>query len=278
MPDFTNFKTLIRPGSPNTALLAPPGASPHNFGLRPSQAAALEAADLVVWSGADLVPWLALPIATLGGGEALDVSALPGVIHIAAREGGVFDDGADHGGQHDHDHGGHEGEDDPHRWLDPRNAAAFAYGVAEALAEKDPGHAALYRANAQAFGAQMAALETEIAALLGPVAGRRYLSAHDALRYFEARFGLSPLGALTGIDDAKPGARRVAAIRAAAQDAACALADSEVGGPAPLRAALGEGIRIEVADPMGAEQTPGPDHYAATMRALAAALRRCLDS
>ena len=80
------------------------------------------------------------------------------------------------------------------------------------------------------------------------------------------------------IDDAKPGARRVAAIRAAAQDAACALADSEVGGPAPLRAALGEGIRIEVADPMGAEQTPGPDHYAATMRALAAALRRCLDS
>ena len=25
MPDFTNFRTLIRPGSPNTALLAPPG-------------------------------------------------------------------------------------------------------------------------------------------------------------------------------------------------------------------------------------------------------------
>lgn len=25
MPDFTNFKTLVRPGSPNTALLAPPG-------------------------------------------------------------------------------------------------------------------------------------------------------------------------------------------------------------------------------------------------------------
>ena len=25
MPDVTNFKTLVRPGSPNTALLAPPG-------------------------------------------------------------------------------------------------------------------------------------------------------------------------------------------------------------------------------------------------------------
>lgn len=28
MPDFINFKTLTRPGSPNTALLAPPGFTP----------------------------------------------------------------------------------------------------------------------------------------------------------------------------------------------------------------------------------------------------------
>ena len=40
-------------------LIVQPGASPHEYSLRPSEAAALQNADLVFWIGPDLTPWLA---------------------------------------------------------------------------------------------------------------------------------------------------------------------------------------------------------------------------
>ena len=44
-----------------------PGATPHGYAMRPSEAAALEDADIVVWIGPDLTPWLEDAIGTLAG-------------------------------------------------------------------------------------------------------------------------------------------------------------------------------------------------------------------
>ena len=43
-------------GSPD--VLVDPGADPHSFQLRPSQARGLGQADLVIWMGPELTPWL----------------------------------------------------------------------------------------------------------------------------------------------------------------------------------------------------------------------------
>ena len=51
-------------------LVIPPGASPHGYALRPSEARALQDADLVVWVGPVLTPWLADPIETLADPDA----------------------------------------------------------------------------------------------------------------------------------------------------------------------------------------------------------------
>ena len=53
------------PGVGEPGLILPPGASPHGYALRPSEARLLQDADLVVWIGPALTPWLADPIATL---------------------------------------------------------------------------------------------------------------------------------------------------------------------------------------------------------------------
>ena len=52
-------------GTPD--LVIPQGASPHGYSMRPSQAAALEVSDLVIWVGEGLTPWLAEPIEVLAG-------------------------------------------------------------------------------------------------------------------------------------------------------------------------------------------------------------------
>ena len=57
----------------NPALVVSPGASPHRYSLRPSEAQALQDADFVFWVSAGLTPWLADTVVTLtmGLGTAL---------------------------------------------------------------------------------------------------------------------------------------------------------------------------------------------------------------
>lgn len=92
-------------GAPD--LIVQPGASPHEYSLRPSEAAALQDADLVFWIGADLTPWLSDTIETLAPDAA--VTALlesDGTIELEFREGALFE-------AHDHDeHGDEDGHDD----------------------------------------------------------------------------------------------------------------------------------------------------------------------
>ncbi len=88
-------------------LIVPPGASPHQYNLRPSEARALQEADLVFWVGEELTPWLADTVATLAGDAS--VTALmdtDGTVALQMREGALFE-------AHDHgDHGAHENGED----------------------------------------------------------------------------------------------------------------------------------------------------------------------
>lgn len=89
-------------GTPD--LIVQPGASPHEYSLRPSEAAALQDANLVFWIGADLTPWLTDTIGTLASDAA--VTALletDGTIELEFRESALFEA---------HDHDAHEGHDD----------------------------------------------------------------------------------------------------------------------------------------------------------------------
>ena len=97
-------------GTPD--LIVTPGASPHEYSLRPSNAAALESADLVFWVGETLTPWLADAATTLAGdADVTELIELEGVLRLETREDAVFephrhedDDDHDHAGDHGHDH------------------------------------------------------------------------------------------------------------------------------------------------------------------------------
>ena len=46
-------------------LLLPPGIAPHDYALRPSDAARIAESDLIFWVGPGLTPWLAEGLATV---------------------------------------------------------------------------------------------------------------------------------------------------------------------------------------------------------------------
>ncbi|WP_370639405.1 metal ABC transporter solute-binding protein, Zn/Mn family [Cognatishimia sp. F0-27] len=96
-------------------LIMPSAASPHEYSLRPSEAGAIQAAEVVFWMGRDLTPWLENALETLAP-EAERVALLESeaTTLLAFREGALFD-AHDHGDHDGHEHGddhGHEHVDD----------------------------------------------------------------------------------------------------------------------------------------------------------------------
>jgi len=257
-------------------LLVDGAASPHTYSLTPSDAEALQAADIVFWVGPGLELFLAGAIDGLAAGaRVVELARTPGIELLPIREGGAFEAHA-----HDHADGedAHGAEADMHFWLDPANAARLGEAIAETLAEADPEHAQAYRGNAGVLRTDLAALTTELAAALAPVRDKPFIVFHDAYQYFERRFGLTAAGAVTVTPDTMPGARRVSELRAriAASGVACVFAEPQFE-PAIVAAVLeGSAARAGELDPEGARLAPGKDLYGQLLRGLAAGFVACL--
>lgn len=255
------------------ALLVSGGRSPHDFALRPSDVRKLRDARLVIWVGPALEPFLTRAIAAhAAGARVVTLMERPGIRLLPARRSEGW---ATHKDAHDHVA---QDRADPHIWLSPANAAAIAGIAARELAALDPANRARYDANASAVERRIAALDAELAGRLAPVRTVRYLVFHDAYQYFEDRYRLSPLGAVTVVAGRAPGARALARLRdwARSGKARCIFREPQFVPAAVATIRQGTGLAEGVLDPLGAAIPPGPGHWFALMRGLADALVSCL--
>jgi zinc transport system substrate-binding protein len=270
-------------------LLVRGGASPHSYTMKPSDAKALSAADLVVWVGPELEGFLEKPLqANAPKATRLTLMDLKSLTLLQAREGGAWEP-HDHGHeQHGHDHKGHDHGDhdhdedhdelNSHIWLDPSNARAIVTATADALAAKDPADAEAYRTNAERTLQALDALDAELKTTLAPLKDKPFVVFHDAYQYFEARYDLSAVGSITVSPDRRPSAKRLSAIRAkiAGLNAACVFSEPQFE-PTLVRTVVeGTKAKTGVLDPEGADLPEGETLYPTLMRNLAASLRGCL--
>ena len=263
-------------------LIVKGSASPHNYSLRPSDAAALESADIVFWTGHGMELFLADALDTLStNARVVELAEAPGIALLPVREGGAFEahshgDDHDHDHDHSHDHGHDEG--DMHFWLDPENAKLMVTEIAAVLGEADPDNAATYQANAEAELVRLDALTAELGETLAAVEGKPFIVFHDAYQYFETRFGLDVAGTVTVSPEAMPGAARIDELRAKVAElgATCVFAEPNFE-PAIVRTIVeGTEAKAGVLDPEGAALTEGPDLYPELLRGLANGLVDCL--
>ena len=279
-------------GTPGVLLTA--GANAHDFQLRPSQVADLAQAGLVIWVGPEMTPWLDRTLDGLSdGGARLGLLAAKGTTTRSFEDAGEEgEEGHDHAAEghdhaaaadgaeaeaedHDHDHHG----TDPHAWLDPGNAQVWLGAIAAELSRLDPANAAVYAANAQAAAQQTARLDTEVAALLQPVADKPFVVFHDAYGYFADHYGLTIAGAIALGDAASPGAAHLKELQAdlSAGQALCIFPEANHDPKLVGIMADGTGVRVGGAlDPEGSLLEPGPGLYAAMLSGLAQTLATCL--
>ena len=281
----------VMEGVGEPTLIVRGAASPHTYALRPSDAGALQDADLVFWTGAGMELFLADALTTLSAeAEVVELSQAPGITLLPVREGGTFEahshEGDSHDHEHDHEEHDHEGHDhdhdhaggDMHFWLDPQNAIHMVDAIATALSTADPENATAYAANAEREKADLVALQAELTATLAPVADKPFLVFHDAYQYFENRFGLTVAGSVTVTPDVMPGAQRIDALRARVAELGATCIFAEPNFEPTIIAAITEGstAKAGVLDPEGGALTEGPNLYPELLRGLADSLVDCL--
>jgi zinc transport system substrate-binding protein len=254
----------VMEGAGRPALLIKGVSSPHSHALRPSQARALEHAELVFWIGEPLESFLA------GALDSLSSDAR--VVTLLKADGLVLYPplpGDEAGAAFD-----------PHIWLDPQNAQGIVEAVRAALAAADPERASLYARNAKKTVERLALLEAELGEILRPVRRHGFVVFHDALQYFERRFKLNRIASLVVHPDRPPSARRMARVRALLREAGgrCVFGEPQFEPSLIETVAGGTGARIGIVDPLGAGETPGVDAYFHMMRKLATAIAHCLRS
>lgn len=252
-------------------LLLEKGADEHDFQLRPSQMRDIASADVAVWIGPELTPWMQRALEGAKGEMAsLPLLAVKGTALLEFRAAD------DHGDDHDHDHD-HSGTD-PHAWLNPENAAPWLDAIAAALSAKDSVNAATYAANAAAAKAEIAALDAEISAALAPVKDKGFVAYHDAYQYFAAHFGLNYLGAIAMGDASAAGASHLREVQSTITNGVVCVFP-EVQHDADLLLQLTEGTAVKAGaalDPAGAMLNPSPNSYTDVLRNLTASLTGCL--
>jgi zinc transport system substrate-binding protein len=257
-------------------MMLPQGGDAHVFQLRPSQAQDLAAADLVIWVGPEMTPWMERAINSLGSGVSLPLLDAPETLTRA------FVAEEEEEGEHDHENHehGHAHEDvDPHAWLEPENARIWLGLIAEALAQANPAQAEIYRANAKAAQTEVAAIEADVVAILAPVKDKPFAVAHDAYGYFAAHFGLQNEGSLRMGDAAPSGAAHLADLQEMLKTdgAVCIFPEANHTDAGTRQMAEATGARLGAAlDPEGSMFTPGPALYGDLMRGLARSMAECL--
>ena len=270
IPPIQSLAARVMQGVGKPESILPPGATPHSYSMRPSEAAKLADADIVFWVGESLAPWFGYAILGLAA-DAVSVELMkaPGLALLDFRE--------DEHGDHDHGHA-HGGDKDPHIWLDPVNGKAILAEMAARLAEIDPANADAYAANAAAGAAELDALAERVEAIVAPVRGKAFITAHDGYVYFERRFEIESEGSVALSEAASPGPGRLDRIRHVIQDhnVTCVFIEPQLDPKLVHTAAEGADARIGTLDPLGATHEAGPELYPALIEGLARNLADCL--
>ncbi|WP_454867249.1 zinc ABC transporter substrate-binding protein [Pseudomonas farris] len=256
-------------------VLLPPGASPHNYALRPSDVRKVQSVELVYWIGPDMEGFLprVLKGRTL---PSIAVQDLPGLKLRHFAEDNHSD--AEEADEHDHDH--RPGNLDAHLWLSPINARVIASKMATDLSAVDPANAARYQSNLKAFDERLDALDLRLKARLAGIAGKPYFVFHEAFDYFEDAYGLKHTGVFSVAAEVQPGAQHVAAMRTRLQEVGKTCVFSEP----PLHPRLAEtlvaGLPVKLAelDALGGYTPATAQGYEQLLEKLGNDLAGCLES
>lgn len=178
-------------------LLIRPGMDTHTYEPTPADAKAVYEADVLIYIGGTSDAWVEDMLA-----DVPDVMAVRMMDSVQPLE------------EAHAEHGHEDISYDEHIWTSPVNMRAMLSSVEEALCAADPDGASTYRANAEAYDAQLVQLDQTFRDLVSGAARTELIFADRfPFLYFAREYGLSYVSAFSGCsEEAQPSVQAVAAL------------------------------------------------------------------
>jgi len=216
-----DFARTIGQDRVEVSLLLPPGVEAHSFEPKPSDIVKISGADLFIYTGKFMEPWVEAVLKGVTNPKLKVVDASVGIPLLTAES-----EAHEHEGGHQHgeaaeksgsrkDGGHHPGHTDvdPHIWLDLRNAATMVDTIAAGLTEIDSAHRDLFIKNAEEYKKKLAALDARFRNELSRCAKREFIQGgHFTFGYLARRYNLTYIAALGFTPDSQPSPRQLIAL------------------------------------------------------------------
>ena len=219
----------------------------HDYSLSVKQVKAVEAADLVVLSGAGLEDFMADVLT-----DQHQIDASSGISLLESCH------------DHDHDHGhahGHSHEADAHIWLSPVNAMIMAENICNGLVAQYPQHKDQFQENLADLQQQLQDLLDYGMKQLSQLSCQEMITFHDGFAYFADCFDLQILAAVEEESGSEASAQELIHLIEIVQHHSLPVVFTETNGAdsAAKIIAAETGIRIDTLDMAMA----GEDYFAA---------------
>lgn len=210
-------------------IIVPAATEPHSFEPSPKVIADLESADVFIYNGLDMEPWLDKVLTLLEGKDIylLDASRTVDLIKYGDEGHHDHDDHThDHDENHSHDHdydneenNDHDhGEYDPHIWVDPNNAIKICENIKEAFVQVDPDNKDVYEKRFNNYKVELEKLDSEFREGLSDATERKIIVSHSAFGYLAKRYNIEEI-AVAGISPhAEPSPKRLAELTKVAKN------------------------------------------------------------
>ena len=176
--------------------LVPVGTDLHDFEPSASDLAKLAAADLFIYNGADLEPWVEKMGNVIDQQKTKMVQATQSISLLSAESEP----------EHRDEHKDHPHIKNPHVWLDPQLAKKQAAQIKRGLIEVDPKHQSVYEKNYQQLVAELDQLDREFQRAIERRKVNQIVVPHDAFAYLSKRYGLHQItiSGLSSMDEPTP--------------------------------------------------------------------------
>lgn len=194
----------------DVSVIVPDGADPHSFEPSPKLLADLEAADVFIYNGLGMEPWIEGVLELLKGKDIIIIEASEDLELISFIEEEEHD--------HDHEEDDHEhGEYDPHIWLDPINVMRISERIKEVFVERNPDNIGAYEGNFIDFRKQLEDLDNSFKEELKDITGREILVSHSAFGYLAHRYDIKQTSVAGVSPHEEPSPKRLAELTKKAQ-------------------------------------------------------------
>lgn len=187
-------------------LLLPPGAEVHTWRPRPSDIVRLSSADLFIYIGANLEPWVHDLLESVKRSGLHILEASQNLPDHESSELPSHRDEPHESGKHER-HGEHEehGEMDPHIWLDFELDQVIVDKIAAHVSEMKPDYATVFKKNARTYKQRLQSLHQKYRTGLKSCQNRTLiLGGHSAFGYLAQQYNLHQISLYGMSPDSKP--------------------------------------------------------------------------